>query len=111
MSFLVTDALAQANSAVPPQASPFGSILMLVGFILIFYFMLWRPQSKRAKDQRELIANLSKGDEILTNGGLLGKISNITDNFIKLAVADGIEVTIQKPSVASLLPKGTIKSL
>ena len=111
MSFLVSDALAQANSAVSPQASPFGSIFMLVGFILIFYFMLWRPQAKRAKDQRELIANLNKGDEILTNGGLLGKICNINDSFIKLAVAEGIEVTIQKPSVASLLPKGTIKSL
>ena len=111
MSFLVTDALAQASNAVPPHASPFGSILMLVGFLLIFYFMLWRPQSNRAKEQRELIANLNKGDEILTNGGLLGKISNITDSFIKLVVAEGIEVTIQKPSVASLLPKGTIKSI
>jgi len=85
-------------------------ILILVAFAAIFYFMLWRPQSKRAKEHRELIEGLSKGDEVVTNGGLVGKITAVEEQFVVVEVASGVELRFQKPSVAAALPKGTLKA-
>lgn len=109
MSFLITDALAAAPSAAAVHESNITSILLMVGFILIFYFMLWRPQAKRAKEQRNLLNSLAKGDEVVTAGGILGKISQISDDFISLTISEGVEIKIQKPSIVGLLPKGTLK--
>ena len=109
MSFFISDALAAAQAA-PADGGGLPSILLMAGFVLIFYFMLWRPQAKRAKEQRNLINNLAKGDEVVTSGGLIGKITHIADNFIGLMIAEGIEVKVQKPAVVSLLPKGTLKN-
>ena len=86
-------------------------ILMLVGFIAIFYFLLWRPQQKRAKEHRNLVENLAKRDEIATGGGLMGRITKVSEEVITLEIAKGTEVIVQKPAVAVLLPKGTLKDL
>ena len=74
------------------------------------YFLIIRPQSKRAKEHRELMASLKTGDEVVTSGGVLGKINKISDNFIVLEIAKDVEITMQRSSVAASLPKGTIKS-
>ncbi|AIK16626.1 preprotein translocase subunit YajC [Glaesserella parasuis] len=88
-------------------------IFILVVFGLIFYFMIYRPQAKRQKQQRELLAGLSKGDEVLTSGGLIGKITKVTadnDNVV-IALNDTTEVTIKRDFVVAVLPKGSLKSL
>lgn len=102
--------LAYANAA-ETGPDPMFQILMLVGFIAIFYFLLWRPQQKRAKEHKNLIENLSKGDEIATGGGLMGKITKVGDDAVKVEIAKATEVLVQKAAVAVLLPKGTLKDL
>ena len=87
------------------------NIVMLVGFLFIFYFMLIRPQTKRAKEHQMLVAKISKDDEVVTTGGLLGRVTKVADQFLIIAVADGIEVTIQRQAVAASLPKGTLKNI
>jgi preprotein translocase subunit YajC len=74
------------------------------------YFMLIRPQAKRAKEHKRMVAALAKGDELVTNGGLLGRVRKVGDSFLTVEIADGLEVKIQKQSVATLVPKGTFKS-
>ncbi len=88
-------------------------IFILVMFGLIFYFMIYRPQAKRQKQQRELLAGLSKGDEVLTSGGLIGKITKVTtdSDSIVIALNDTTEVTIKRDFVVAVLPKGSLKSL
>ncbi|MDX1452076.1 MAG: preprotein translocase subunit YajC [Oleiphilaceae bacterium] len=86
-------------------------LIFFGGFILIFYFLMWRPQSKRAKEHRNLVSGLSKGDEVVTSGGVAGKVTKVTDDFVMLEVAEGVEMKIQKVAVASALPKGTLKSI
>ena len=99
---------AYANTA-PAGPDPMVQILMLVGFIAIFYFLLWRPQQKRAKEHRNLIDNLAKGDEVATSGGVMGRITKVADDVVTMEIADGVQVLVQKPAVAMLLPKGTLK--
>ncbi|NNE36974.1 MAG: preprotein translocase subunit YajC [Gammaproteobacteria bacterium] len=108
VDFFITNAYAQAAS---PQQGGGSFLVMMVIFFVIFYFMLMRPQMKQAKEHKKLIENLNKGDEVVTSGGLLGKISLIEENFIILEVASQTEVKVQKQSVTSLLPKGTIKEI
>ena len=84
---------------------------MLVVFLLVFYFLLIRPQMKRNKDQRELMNALQKGDEVITSGGLLAKVVSIDEQYIKVTIADGVEVSLQRSAVSTVLPKGTLKSL
>ena len=88
-------------------------IFMLVKFGLIFYFMIFRPQSKRVKEQKNLMGSLSKGDEVLTSGGILGKIAKISDenDYVLLTINETSEITIKKDYIAAGLPKGSIKSL
>lgn len=112
--FGITDALAQtaapaAGQATTGQGSFLTLLPTLVIFILIFYFLLIRPQSKRAKEQRKLMDSLAKDDEIMTTGGIAGKIMEINDNFVVLRVAKDTDITLQKNSVAAVLPKGTLK--
>nr|WP_322786138.1 preprotein translocase subunit YajC [Marinobacterium jannaschii] len=87
------------------------NLLFLVGFGLIFYFFMWRPQSKRAKEHKNLLGGLSKGDEVMTSGGLVGKITKVNDDYVVLEVSEGVEMQFQKVHVAAALPKGTIKSI
>ncbi|MEZ5479749.1 MAG: preprotein translocase subunit YajC [Thiolinea sp.] len=107
MSFFISDAWAQ--DAAAPAGGGLEMILMMVVFFAIMYFMIIRPQQKRAKEHKAMLESLGKGDEIVTGGGLLGKISNITDNFIEIEVADNIRVKVQKQAVATVMPKGTLK--
>lgn len=88
-----------------------GQIIMLVILFGSMYFLLLRPQNKKAKEHQELISSLSDGDEVITVGGLLGKVNKIVDHFIILSIADNVVVTIQKQAIAQILPKGTLKSL
>jgi len=109
MSFFISDAVAEAAPAAQ-QADPMTSLIFFGGMILIFYFILIRPQSKRAKEHRELVSQLSKGDEIVTNGGMLGKITEVNDQYVTLEVADNVQLKIQRQAVATVLPKGSLKA-
>lgn len=107
-------ALTSYAEGAPVQPEGPGAMMQLIffgGFILIFYFLMWRPQSKRAKEHRNLVAELSKGDEVVTNGGIAGKISKVGEDFISVEISSGVEIKIQKSAVATALPKGTLKSL
>ena len=109
MSFLISDAYAEAAPAAT-GGDPLSSLIFFGGFILIFYFILIRPQQKRAKEHRNLVAALSKGDEVVTNGGILGKVTDVGDEYISVELADNVTVRLQKQAVASVLPKGSLKA-
>jgi preprotein translocase subunit YajC len=110
MSFFINDALAAAAPA-QGQADPLMSFLPLVLIFVVFYFLLIRPQTKRANEHKKMVEGLAKGDEVVTNGGLLGRITDVGENFVQLKVADNVEVKVQKHAVANLMPKGTSKEL
>lgn len=110
LNFFITSAHA-ADAAPAPQGSGFSLILMTLVFIFFMYFVMWRPQSKRAKEHRNLISSLATGDEVVTAGGILGKITKVSDNYFVLSLADNVEITIQKGSIVNALPKGTLKSI
>jgi preprotein translocase subunit YajC len=109
MDFFIANAYAQA-AAPGPAPNPLLSFLPLLILFGVFYFMLIRPQMKRAKEQRAMIAALAKGDEVLTNGGLLGRIEDIAEQFVTLEVAPNVVVKLQKQAISAVLPKGTLKS-
>jgi len=112
MSILMADALAAAPAvgAELQQGSSMSLILMLVVFVAVFYFMLWRPQSKRAKDHRTMVSSLAKGDEVITTGGLLGVITQVGDSYLTLRLADSVEIKLQKQAISAVVPKGTLKA-
>jgi preprotein translocase subunit YajC len=108
MSFFSSDAAAAGSS----QGSPYSLVIMLVVFGLIFYFMILRPQQKRAKDHKKLMDSIGKGDEVLTTGGLVGRVTKVADTgYISIALNDTNEVVIKRDFVAAVLPKGTMKAL
>ncbi len=107
MDFFISNAYAQDAA----QSGGLMSFLPLIVIFAVFYFMLIRPQMKRAKEHKQLVASLSKGDEVITNGGLLGKITDVTESFVTLELADNLQIKLQRQAVASVMPKGTIKSI
>lgn len=107
MNFFISNAYAQSM----PSSDSLLSLAPLVIIFVVFYFLLIRPQSKRQKEHKALISNLSKGDEVTTAGGMLGKVTEVKDDFVKIQVADNVVVTIQKHTVGAIMPKGTIKSV
>lgn len=107
MDFFISPALA----ADAGQPDPFLSFLPLILIFVVFYFLLIRPQQKRAKEHKGMVDALKKGDWIVTNGGMLGKITDLGENFVKLQVSDGVEVKVQRPAVAALMPKESVKEL
>ncbi|MGQ0586780.1 MAG: preprotein translocase subunit YajC [Gammaproteobacteria bacterium] len=107
LDFLVSPAHAQAA----PQGDPFFSFLPLIVLIVLFYFMLIRPQMKRSREMREMLGKLAKGDEVITSGGLAGVLREIGENYVTLEVADNVQVKLQKSAVISVLPKGSLKAL
>lgn len=109
MSFFISDALAEGGAAAAQQGDPLTALLFPIGLLVLFYFFLIRPQSKRAKEQKAMVSALSKGDEVLTQGGILGKITKVSDNFITLEISNNVTINVQKSSVGALMPKGTIK--
>jgi len=107
---LISDAFAQA--AAPAQSDgSFMTLIPLIGIFVIFYLLLIRPQSKRAKEQKLMIEALQKGDEVITSGGNLGKILNVSESYVIVEIAPTIEVTIVKTAIQTLLPKGTLKDI
>ncbi|MEY1662808.1 preprotein translocase subunit YajC [Isoalcanivorax beigongshangi] len=97
------------------QAAPEGGgafqLIFIVIMVVVFYFFLIRPQSKRAKEHRALVAALDKGDEVVTVGGMLGKVSKVTDDYVIVEIAPNMEIKFQKHAISATLPKGTIKSI
>lgn len=111
MSFFISDAWAEAAPAAAQQPSLLEGLLPLVVLFVVFYFLLIRPQQKRAKEHRKMVESLGKGDEAVTSGGLLGKITEVGENFVELEVAENTRVKVQRQMIATVMPKGTIKSL
>ena len=108
MDFFIGSAHAQAATG-----SAGGGIIAFLPFVVIlvvFYFLLVRPQNKRAKEQREMLSKIAAGDEVATAGGILGKVIEVGEQFLTLEIANGVTVKLQKYQVAQLLPKGTVKS-
>lgn len=107
---LISNAYAQTAGA----AGSMGGLMEFLPIILMFgvlYFLMIRPQMKKAKEHKALIAALAKGDEVVTQGGIAGRISKVGDDFIGVEIAEKVEIQIQKPAVALVLPKGTLKNL
>ncbi|MEE4331047.1 MAG: preprotein translocase subunit YajC [Wenzhouxiangella sp.] len=108
MDFLIASAMAQAAGAQQP--SMLSTFIPLILIVVIFWFLLIRPQMKRNKQHRELVAGLSSGDEVITAGGMLGRVTSVGESFVTVKLADQVEVQLQKHSVAQVVPKGTIDS-
>ena len=104
MSFLISDAWAQVGGE---GGSGFLSLLPLVIIFVLFYFLLIRPQQKRAKQHKEMVASVKKGDDVATNGGLVGRVVDLDDNFVTLEVAKGVNVKVQRPAIGQMIPKGS----
>ncbi len=103
--------ISNAYAASTSVSNDLMNFLPLVVIFVLFYFMIIRPQMKAAKEQRAMITALQKGDEIITSGGIVGKVAKVTDDFITVEIAANTEITVQKQAIQSALPKGTIKSL
>lgn len=111
MSFFIADAYAQAATQPASQSSSIMQMLFLGGLFVMFYFLAIRPQRKRQKEHATMVSALAKGDEVVTNSGILGKVTKVEDDYIALQVADNVELKFQKASVHAVLPKGTLKSI
>ncbi|MGR9115491.1 MAG: preprotein translocase subunit YajC [Gammaproteobacteria bacterium] len=109
MSFLISDAFAQAAPAA--QQPGIEGMLFPLGILVFFYFIFLRPQSKRAKEQKQMIASLTKGVEVVTTGGILGKVADLDENFIKLEVGENAFIQVQRHAIANIMPKGTFKAI
>jgi preprotein translocase subunit YajC len=107
LDFLISPAYAQAA----PQGDPFMSFLPLIVLVVLFYFMLIRPQMKRSKEMRDMLGKLAKGDEIVSASGLAGVVREIGENYLTVEIAEGVTVKMLKSAVTSVLPKGSLKSL
>lgn len=107
MSFFISDAIAEG--AAQPQGAGLDFLIMVVLFFAIMYFMIIRPQSKRAKEHKKMVEELRKGDEVATQGGIMGKITNVGEEGISLEISEGVEVKIQSAAITAVLPKGTLK--
>lgn len=108
MSFIIADAMA-APASESGSSSPAGLVLMVLMFV-VFYFLLIRPQNKRVKEHRAVVAALAKGDEVVTNGGVLGRITHVGEQFVAVEISDGVNIKVQRNAVQAVMPKGTIKS-
>jgi len=109
LDLLIAPAYAQAAPA-PGGGSLMSTLLFPIILIGVMYFLMIRPQMKRAKEHRAMLEKLSRGDEVLTNGGVAGIVTEIGDNFISVEIAPGVQVRVQKGAIANVLPKGTLKS-
>jgi preprotein translocase subunit YajC len=109
---LLSLVIADAHAADPAPAGATGGLMTFLPLIIIFvifYFLLIRPQSKRAKEHRDMVSKLAKGDEVITNGGLLGRIKDLDESYLTVEIASGVAVKLQRQAVLQVLPKGTLK--
>jgi len=109
MDFFINTAQAQTVSAAGGQ-SVLGALALPIVLLVVFYFLLIRPQNKRAKEQRDMLSKIVAGDEVATTGGMLGKVVEVGEQLLTLEIASGVNIKLQKFQVAQLLPKGTVKS-
>jgi preprotein translocase subunit YajC len=109
MSFLIPSAHAQGSA--PAAGGDLSGLLLIAGMFLLMYFMIIRPQRKRQKEHQSLVESVSKGDEVLTTGGLLGKVTKVDGDYMVLEVSPNVELKFQKVSLHAVLPKGTIKAI
>ncbi|MDE1460520.1 preprotein translocase subunit YajC [Spartinivicinus poritis] len=109
MSFFINEAF--AAPAAGAQGGGMIQIGMLVLMVAVFYFLLIRPQKKRMKEHQQLVENLNKGDEVVTNGGIVGKVTKVSEQFVTLQVSNNVELNFQKQAISAVLPKGTIKAI
>jgi preprotein translocase subunit YajC len=108
MSFFISDALAATPAIQQPGME---GLLFPVGILVFFYFLFLRPQAQRSKEKKQMIAAMGKGVEVVTTGGILGKVVDLDDNFVKLEVGDNIFIQVQRQSIESMMPKGTYKAV
>lgn len=108
MSFFIENAHAAAPAA--GQGDPLSGMLFFVGMLALMYFLLIRPQQKRAKEHKKLVEAITKGDEVVTNGGMLGKITEVGEQYVTLEIASNTEVKLQRHAIATVLPKGSLKA-
>ena len=101
---------AWAQGAATGQGNPFVGLVLPLVMVGVLYLVLIRPQQKRAKEQRMMVDALKSGDEVVTSGGILGRITDVSEQFVTLEVADGVQVKVQKHMVGALMPKGTVKN-
>jgi len=109
---LISSAFAQTAPAAAPEASAMGTLggmLPLVMMIVVLYFLMIRPQMKRQKEHRSMVDALAKGDEVVTAGGIVGRVTGLGESYLQLEIAKGVEVQVQRSAVAQVLPKGTFK--
>ena len=107
MSFFISDALAEAGAAAPQPG--WEGFLFPVGILVFFYFMFLRPQHKRTKEHKSMLEEMTPGAEVVTGGGLLGKVVSLDENFVQVEVANNVVLQVQRHQISSLLPKGTYK--
>jgi preprotein translocase subunit YajC len=108
MSFFISDALAAAPAAQQPGME---GLLFPAAILVFFYFLFLRPQAQRAKEKKQMVAALGKGTEVVTTGGILGKVVDLDDNFVKLEVGDNVFIQVQRQSIETMMPKGTYKAV
>jgi len=102
---------AYAQAAAPQSGIDGSFMIMMLGMIVFMYFLVFRPQMKRQKEHKAMMDGLQKGDEVIAAGGMLGRITALSDDYMTLEIAPGTEIRVQRVSIVTLLPKGTIKSI
>lgn len=107
MNWFIADAWAQADGG---QGSPYVTLILLAGMFAVFWFLLIRPQQKRAKEHKAMVDALAKGDEVVTAGGVLGRITHVSPMYVSVEIADRVEIRVQRPAIQSVLPKGSLKA-
>ncbi len=110
MSFFISDALAEGGAAAAQQPGIEGMLFPL-GILAFFYILFLRPQAKRAKEKKQMVESLVKGTEVVTSGGILGKVADVDDNFVKIEISDNTFIQVQRHSIESMMPKGTYKAM
>ena len=109
MNSLIPDAMAQAAGGAPAAGGGLMPFMMMAVFVVIFYFLLIRPQQKKQKEHQAMLSKIANGDEVITAGGILGKVVETGDQFLTVEIADNVRIKVQRFQVTSLVPKGTLK--
>lgn len=110
MNWFIADAWAQAPNAAPKGAFDPTTLILLVGMFAVFWFLLIRPQQKRAKEHKAMVDALAKGDEVVAAGGVLGRITHVGPMYVSVEIADKVEIRVQRPAIQAVLPKGSLKA-
>ncbi|MGB7549935.1 MAG: preprotein translocase subunit YajC [Chromatiaceae bacterium] len=111
MSFFISDALAQEAAGAAAQSDPLLSLLFPIGLVVLLYFLMIRPQVKRQKEHKKMVEAMAKGDEIVTSGGIAGRVLDLGENFAVVEIAEGVQVKVRRVAVETVLPKGSLKEL